>query len=137
MPESHTEDMVFPMRESDEKIAEYLKDKNEAAVALFLAFRAAALAAGSDVDEKVSKTMVAWRVKRTFATAYIKGKYLECSIDLLHPVDHQHLKASFHTTRKVVTNRFTLELGEKVDQQIKAWLQEASANVGPGTRSTS
>ncbi|MCO6439554.1 MAG: hypothetical protein J5I81_00405 [Nitrococcus mobilis] len=99
-----------------------------------MAFRAAALAAGNGVIEKVSRTMVAWKGERTFATAYVKGKYLECSIDLLHAVDHAHLKASFHTTNKVVTNRFTLEPDEEVDADMQAWLCEAFTTVGPGTR---
>lgn len=101
---------------------------------LFTAFRKAALAAGPDVEEKVSRTMVAWKGKRTFATAYIKGRYLECSIDLLHAVEHRHLKAAFHTTKKVVTNRFTLEAGETVDAEMRAWLKAAFAEVAAGTR---
>jgi predicted transport protein len=93
---------------ADEAVQEYLSDKNQRAIPVFMAFRQHALAAGEGVTEKVSRTMVAWKHMRTFATAYVKGKYLECSIDLLHPVEHKHLKVSLHTTKKVVTNRFTL-----------------------------
>jgi predicted transport protein len=118
---------------SDKEIQEYLKDKNPNVAPLFMAFRAAALSAGQRVSEKVSRTMVAWKAERTFATAYVKGKYLECSIDLLRAVEHQHLKASFHTTKKVITNRFTLEPGEDIDKEIRAWLREAFADVGPGS----
>ncbi|WP_322864772.1 DUF5655 domain-containing protein (plasmid) [Aquicoccus sp. G2-2] len=119
---------------SDNEIHDYLSDKNQDTVPVFMAFRKYALAAGPGVTEKVSRTMVAWKGKRTFATAYVKGQYLECSIDLLHAVDHEHLKASFYTTKKVVTNHFTLEPDEKVDEKIQSWLREAFADVGPGTR---
>lgn len=118
---------------SDEDIRGYLSDKTPSAVPVFMAFRDHALAAGEDVTEKVSRTMVAWKRTRSFATAYVKGRYLECSIDLLHPVEHRHLRASFHTTKKVVTNRFTLEPDEEVDAEMQAWLREAYADVGPGT----
>lgn len=119
---------------TEQLIEQYLADKNPDAAPVFLAFRKHALAAGKDVSEKVSRTMVAWKGQRTFAAAYIKGRYLECSIDLLHAVDHQHLKASFHTTKAVVTNRFTLEPDESVDEAMRAWLCEAYDQVGPGTR---
>ncbi|WDR04343.1 DUF5655 domain-containing protein [Devosia algicola] len=118
-------------------VSAYLKDKNDGAISLFNEFRDAALAAGTEVEEKVSKTMVAWKGKRTFATAYVKGKYLECTVDLLHAIEHKHLKASFPTTKKVVTNRFTLEPGETVDEQMTAWLKEGFEDVGPGTGSKS
>jgi predicted transport protein len=111
-----------------------MSDKNPKTIPVFMAFRKHALAAGKEVTEKVSRTMVAWKGKRTFATACIKGKYLECSIDLLRAVDHKHPKASFHTTKAVVTNRFTLEPHEVVDAPIQAWLREACGQVGPSTR---
>ena len=101
-------------------VRQYLDGKDEKAIQLFLEFRDTALGAGTNVDEKVSRTMVAWKQKRTFATAYLNGRYLECSIDLLHAVDHPHLKAAFHTTKKVITNRFTLEPGETIDRQMRS-----------------
>lgn len=119
---------------SDKEIQEYLKGKNPSATPLFMAFRSAVLSAGEEVSEKVSRTMVAWKAQRTFATAYLKGKYLECSIDLLRNVHHQHLKASFHTTKKVITHRFTLEPGESIDEEMQVWLREAIGTVGPGFR---
>jgi predicted transport protein len=122
------------MTDTSSQVNHYLGDKNEAAAALFLEFRDACLNAGDGVTEKVSKTMVAWRGKRTFATAYVKGRYLECSIDLLHEVEHEHLKSSFNTTKKVVTNRFTFEPTEKIDARLRSWLHEAFADVAPGTR---
>lgn len=118
-----------------EAVKKYLSDKDQRAIPVFMLFRRHALAAGEGVTEKVSRTMVAWKRKRTFATAYVKGKYLECFIDLLHPVEHKHLKASFHTTKKVVTNRFTLEPDEAVDAEMQAWLCQAFVDVGLGTRS--
>lgn len=119
---------------TDSQVKEYLSDKDENAGPVFMAFRKAALEAGDGVVEKVSRTMVAWKGKRTFATAYVKGRYLECTIDLLHPVDHKHLKASFKTTSKVVTNRFTLEPDEDVDADMRTWLREGLSAVGQGTR---
>ena len=116
------------------QIEQYLADKDQSAVPVFMAFRQAALAVGTGVEEKVSRTMVAWKSKRTFATAYVKGRYLECSIDLLRRVEHQHLKASFHTTKKVITHRFTLEPDEEVDADMQTWLREGFNDVGPGTR---
>jgi predicted transport protein len=121
------------MTDSSARLREYLQGKNEAASALFLQFRLAALEAGEEVEERVSKSIVASKRKRTFATAYVKGKYLECSIDLLRQVKHLHLKAAFHTTKKVVTHRFTLEPGEEIDADIRSWLKEAFAEVGGGT----
>ncbi len=119
---------------ADLEIQIYLSDNKPETAPVFMAFRSHTLAAGAGVTEKVSRSMVAWKAKRTFATAYVKGKYLECSIDLLHAVEHEHLKASFHTTKKIVTNRFTLEPDDEVDEQIQAWLREGFADVGPGTR---
>ncbi|WIJ26995.1 DUF5655 domain-containing protein [Devosia sp. RR2S18] len=119
---------------ADQEIQDYLSGKNTDTIQVFMDFRKHALAAGKDVAEKVSRTMVAWKGKRTFATAYIKGRYLECSIDLLHAVEHQHLKASFRTTKSVVTNRFTLEPDEEIDVEMQGWLREGYRQVGPGTR---
>ena len=110
----------------------YLADKNADGARLFRAFRKKALAAGPDVEEKVSRTMVAWKGKRAFAAAYVKGRYLEASIDLMHPVEHTHLKSAFHTTKAVITHRFTLEKGERVDAKLAGWLKEAFRTVGPG-----
>lgn len=119
---------------SDAAIEAWLEGMDEGGAALLRQFRTAALHAGGSVEEKLSKTMIAWRRKRAFASAYVQGRYLECSIDLLRAVEHPHLKAAFHTTKKVVTNRFTLEKGEKVDARMKTWLKEAWRDVGPGTR---
>ena len=110
----------------------YLDDKDADGARLFRAFRKKALAAGPEVEEKVSRTMVAWKGKRTFATAYVKGRYLEASIDLTRTVEHPHLKAAFHTTKTVVTHRFTLERGETVDAKMSGWLKEAWRTVAPG-----
>lgn len=123
------------MTQSLDGLSSYLHDKNEATVPLFLRFREAALGAGEGVEEKVSASMVAWKGKRNFATAYIKGKYLECSIDLLERIEHPHLKAAFHTTKKILTHRFTLEPDEEVDADIVKWLKQAFETVSRGTRS--
>jgi hypothetical protein len=53
------------MTDSSAQLGEYLHGKNEAASALFLQFRLAALEAGEEVEERVSKSMVAWKRKRT------------------------------------------------------------------------
>lgn len=124
------------LTDQSDELASYLRGKSEATIPLFLRFREAALRAGGGnfVEEKVSKSMVAWRAERNFASAYIKGKYLECSIDLLEPVEHEHLKAAFHTTKKVLTHRFTLEPDEEIDADLVNWLKLAYQSVGKGTR---
>ena len=123
----------YPFMSTD-ALEAYLSDKNADGAALLRAFRKAANAAGRDVEERVTKSMISWKRKRAFASAYVKGRYLECSIDLLETVDHPHLKAAFHTTKKVITHRFTLEKGEAVDTRMRAWLKRAYKVVGPGTR---
>ncbi len=42
--------------------------------------------AGDRVEEKVSRTMVTWKGRRTLASAHVKGRYLEASIDLTRTV---------------------------------------------------
>ncbi|KKB75874.1 hypothetical protein VW35_19120 [Devosia soli] len=122
------------MTKQSDALSKYLEGKNEATIPLFLRFREAAMQTGAAVEERVSPSMVAWKGKRNFATAYIKGKYLECSIDLLEQIEHKHLKAAFHTTKKVVTHRFTLEPDEKIDADLVKWLKQAYQTVGGGTR---
>ncbi|UXN68032.1 DUF5655 domain-containing protein (plasmid) [Devosia neptuniae] len=124
------------MTQQSDELAKYLQGKNEATIPLFLRFREAALRAGGGevVEEKVSASMVAWRAKRNFATAYIKGRYLECSIDLLEQVGHEHLKSAFHTTKKILTHRFTIEPDEDIDADLVKWLKQAYETVGLGTR---
>ena len=122
------------MTELSDDLSRYLNGKNEAVIPLFMRFREAALLAGDGVEERVSATMVAWRVKRNFAAAYIKGRYLECSIDLLERIEHKHLKGAFHTTKKIFTHRFTLEPDEDVDAYLTKWLKQAYETVSHGTR---
>lgn len=124
------------MTKQSDALSKYLQGKNESTIPLFLRFREAALRAGvgDAVEEKVSASMIAWKGKRNFATAYIKGKYVECSIDLLERVEHKHLKAAFHTTKKILTHRFTLEPDEDIDADLIKWLKQAYQTVGHGTR---
>lgn len=117
-----------------DEIEDYLTNRHTDGAALFREFRAKALAAGPDVTEKVSRTMVAWKRVRTFATAYVKGRYLEASIDLPDVVEHPHLRAAFKTSKAVTTHRFTLEKGESVDERMAAWLKHAYRTVGLGAR---
>ncbi len=114
-------------------VGAYLAGKPAPAVELFLAFRELVLAAG-ECEERVHPTEVAWADKRVFASAFIKSGRLEIAIDLLRQVDHPVLRASFPTTRKVYTHRFTLTSAGQLDERIRDWLLEAHETVGPGTR---
>lgn len=41
---------------------------------------------------------------------------------------------AFHTTRRVITHRLTIERIEQLDASIEELLAEAYETVGPGTR---
>lgn len=115
-------------------VAAFLKDKDAHASGLLRDVRRMALDADPSVRERVSKSLVGWSGKRSFATAYVQGRYLELSIDLLHAVNHPRLRQSFETTKTVTTHRFTFGPDHKPDARIRAWLREAFETVGPGAR---
>jgi hypothetical protein len=114
-------------------VGSYLAGKPAPAVEFFHAFRQLVLAAG-ECQERVHPSEVAWADNRVFASAFIKSGRLEIAIDLLRQMDHPLLRASFPTTKKVYTHRFTITGTEQLDDDIRDWLVEAHDTVGPGTR---
>lgn len=102
--------------------------------ALFTAYRDMCLGLGKDVEERVHATQVAYAVKRVFTSAYIKSHYLEIAVDLLREAEHPALRASFHTTKKVITHRLTVQEIDELDDQLRDLLVEPRDTVGPGTR---
>lgn len=115
-------------------VSDYLQGKDAHAAKLLQELRKQALHAGGEVVERTSKSLVGWSAKRSFATAYVKGKYLEVSIDLTRAVEHPRLRACFKTTRKILTHRFTFGPDHALDARIGGWLKEAYDTVGPGGR---
>ncbi len=82
----------------------------------------------------VSRTVVYFKRRRTFAGAFVRGRTLEIVIDLLRAADHPCSIGSFATTTKVVSNRLRVRDVEELDGSILALLREAYEDVGPGTR---
>jgi Domain of unknown function (DUF5655) len=112
---------------------ELTADLEEDDLALLTAYRDAVLAL-PDVTERVSKTEVAYVVKRQFTSAYIRNHYLEIAVHLTREAEHPLLRARFPTTTKVTTHRLTLTRPEQIDGDLLALLDEARETVGPGTR---
>jgi hypothetical protein len=80
----------------------------------------------------VHKTEVAFAVERVFASGYMKSHWLEVAIDLLRVVEDPPPRAAFHTTKKVVTHRFTIGSVSELDR-LQDLIVEAHDTVGPGT----
>jgi hypothetical protein len=112
----------------------FLKDKDPHGSELLRRVRTLAMEAGPNVRERVSRSLVGWSAKRSFATAYVKGRYLELSIDLRQEIAHPRLRAAFATSAAVITHRFTFGPDHRVDARIGALLKEAHDTVGPGGR---
>ena len=119
---------------SAEEVDAFLTGQREDAAAMFLAYRDVVLGAGDDIDERVHRTEVAWARTRTFTTAFFLAGRLEIAIDLLRPVEHPCLLQSFATTKKVITSRLSITRLEQLDDSIAAFVDEAYATVGRGTR---
>jgi hypothetical protein len=102
-------------------------------VALLTAYRTA-VRAMPEVTEKVSRTEVAYLVKRQFTSGYIRNHYLEIAVHLTREADHPLLRARFPTTTKVTTHRLTLTRPDQIDDALLALVDEARETVGPGTR---
>lgn len=112
----------------------YLADKNPEAAALFRRFQELVMACGHDVIPSVSRTTVFFKRQRVFAGAFVRGRRLEPVIDLLRKVNHPCLRGAFHTTKEVISHRFTMTSPEQLDGSIQDLLREAYDSVGPGTR---
>jgi Domain of unknown function (DUF5655) len=102
-------------------------------LALLTAF-GTAVRAMPEVTEKVSRTEVAYLVKRQFTSGYIRNHYLEIAVHLTREADHPLLRARFPTTTKVTTHRLTLTRPDQIDDALLALVDEARETVGPGTR---
>ena len=102
-------------------------------LALFTAYRTA-VHVMPEVTEKVSRTEVAYLVKRQFTSGYIRNHYLEIAVHLTREADHPLLRARFPTTTKVTTHRLTLTRPDQLDDALLALVDEARETVGPGTR---
>ncbi|MBA2462289.1 MAG: hypothetical protein H0V45_11085 [Actinobacteria bacterium] len=111
----------------------YLEGKNEDAVRLFRRFQQLVQRCGPS-EASPHSTIVYWKRRRVFAGAYVQGRRLELNIDLLREAEHHCLLAAFPTTKKVVTHRLRVTETGQLDESIEALLQEAYAEVGPGTR---
>ena len=85
------------------------------------------------IEERVHATEVAFAVKRVFTSAHIKSHRLQLVIDLLREAEHPLLRATFHTTAKVITHRLDATTAAEIDSLV-ALLREARDTVGPGTR---
>jgi hypothetical protein len=112
---------------------ELTADLDDDDLALLTAYREAVRRMPS-VTEKVSRTEVAYLVKRQFTSAYIRNHYLEIAIHLRRQAEYPLLRARFATTSKVWTHRLTLTRPDQVDDQLLALVDEAREDVGPGTR---
>jgi hypothetical protein len=112
---------------------ELTADLDDDDLALLTAYREA-VRGMPGVTEKVSRTEVAYLVKRQFTSAYIRNHYLEIAVHLLREADHPLLRARFPTSAKVTTHRLTLTRPDQLDDELLALIDEARQDVGPGTR---
>lgn len=117
-----------------DKVDSWLDGHDAHASDLLRRVRELALTAGPEVKERLSKSLIGWSAKRSFATAYVKGKYLELSIDLTREIAHPRVRTAFATTKTITTHRFTFGPDHKIDARIGALLKEACKTVGPGAR---
>ena len=99
---------------------------------LFEAYRAFCLAL-PDTEERVHKTEVQFAITRVYTSGSLKSHHLELAIDLLREIDGEHLRAAFHTTKAVITHRFTIDSLEEFET-VKDAIREACETVGPGLR---
>jgi hypothetical protein len=114
----------------------YLEGKDSDLVALFRRFEKMVQSCGPSVVAP-RRTVVYWKRNRIFAGAYIERRRLELILDLLREVEHPCLIAAFPTTKKVITNRLRIAEPDQLDDAVAAFVAEAYAEVGPGTRSIS
>ena len=99
---------------------------------LLEAYRAFCIAL-PDTEERVHKTEVQFAVTRVYTSGYLKSHHMELAIDLLREIDGEHLRAAFHTTKAVITHRFTIDTLEEFET-VKEAIREAHETVGPGLR---
>jgi len=88
-----------------------------------------------DTEERVSRTEVAYAVRRIFASAYLKSHWLEVAVHLLREAEHPQLRASFATTSTVMTHRLTIGTLDEL-RSVVPLVEEAHDTVGPGPSPT-
>jgi fumarylacetoacetate (FAA) hydrolase family protein len=89
------------------------------------AFRDYCRKLGSDVDERVHTSEIAFAVKRVFASAYIKSHYLEVGIDLPRVVTTPKPRATVASTKTRTLHRYSLRELPAFDVAIKKLIREA------------
>jgi hypothetical protein len=89
------------------------------------AFRDYCRKLGSDVDERVHTSEIAFAVKRVFASAYIKSHYLEVGIDLPRVVSSPKPRATVASTKTRTLHRYSLRELSGFDAGIKKLIREA------------
>ena len=112
---------------------EFTRGLNDEDGELVKMYRDAALALDG-VAERVHRSEVQYVRARIFTAGFIKSHRLEIAIDLLRSVEHPLLRASFPTTQRVLTHRFTVSSSDEFDGSIRSLLEEAYETVGMGTR---
>jgi hypothetical protein len=112
---------------------EFSADLRDDDVQRLAAFRAFCTALPG-VTEEVHRTELRYRVARTFAVGFLLAHRLELAIDLPERVEHPRLLVAFPTTKRVVTHRLSLPGLDDFDDTVKALLQRAHDEVGPGFR---
>ena len=109
--------------------AELTSDLDEHDEGLLAAFRAMCLAL-PETEERVSRTEVAYAVRRFYASGYVRMHLLELAVHLRREVPHPLLRQAFETTRTVVTHRLRIETLD----ELASVVEEAHDTVGPGSR---
>ena len=84
-------------------------------------------------QEQVHRTEVRFAVERYYSSAYMKSHHMELAVDLLREITGEHLRLAFHTTKKVITHRFTIDSLEEF-ATVKDAIREAHETVGRGLR---
>lgn len=112
---------------------EFTCDASEQDLELLHLYRQAAMAFDG-VEERVHRSEVQYVRARIFTAGFVKAHRLEIAVDLLRSVEHPLLRASFPTTRRVVTHRLTICSAADLDSSVQSLIAEAYETVGPGTR---
>lgn len=94
-----------------------------------------------DVTVRVTRSQVAFRRQRGFASVWRPGQYVGSdvpavlSIALPRPVDSPRFKEVVHPAATVWMHHLELHDAASVDEEVRAWLSEAYAVAGPAISS--
>ena len=98
----------------------------------------AVLAPYGDVEERTTRSQVAFRRRRGFAFLWRPGLYLRrptaevvLSIALDHELDSPRLKEVAHPSPRVWQHHLELHTPDDLDDEVAAWLVEACEAAGP------